>query len=64
MNKQHNIGLAIVCVMVVLAVWLLRGGDDKAISMVIQFAAALGGGIVGNAMRDTPKDPGKPDGSR
>ena len=50
MNKQHNVGLSVVCAMVVACVWLLRGEQGQALTLVIQLATGIAGGIVGNAM--------------
>jgi len=58
MNRQHNVGLFVVCAMVVACVWLLRG-QPQSLQMVIQLATGIAGGIVGNAMRGTePPRPG------
>jgi len=57
-NKQHNVGLAIVCSMVVACVWLLRE-QSTSLTLVLQLATGVAGGIIGNAMRDgAPKGPG------
>lgn len=59
MNRQHNYGLAIVGAMVVSCVWLLRfDHTGQSLTLVIQLAATIGGGIIGNAMRSGP--PGGP----
>jgi hypothetical protein len=60
-NRQHNYGLAIVCSMVVACVGLLRHDGGGALTLVLQLATGVAGGIIGNAMRggqDTPKGPG------
>jgi len=61
MNKQHNVGIAVVCCMVVACVWLLRGEQGQALTLVIQLATGIAGGIVGNAMTNkSPNSNGPP----
>lgn len=57
MNKQHNIGLFVVCAMVVACAWLLRS-YPASLTLVIQLATGIGGGIIGNAMRGQERPPG------
>lgn len=51
MNRQHNIGLAVVAAMVVLSIWLLRRESVAVVvlTLVLQLATGIAGGIVGNA---------------
>lgn len=60
MNRQHNVGIAVVCLMVVACVALLRHEQGGALTLVIQLATGIAGGIVGNAMRDPSRPDGKP----
>lgn len=59
MNKQHNVGIAIVCATLVASVWLLRfDHSGQSLTLVIQFVTGIGGGIIGNAMRGGNPPPG------
>jgi hypothetical protein len=44
--------------MVVASVWLLRGEGGQSLTLIVQLATGIAGGIVGNAMRDGKKPDG------